>query len=92
MRKHHSDTFIAPVKGRPNGTRGNHCLVKTKQYARKHIYARKLTIAVEECLTCQAVTNTRQQELFKMMELPNGPWEYLRANCLDHPRARNTYW
>ena len=50
-------------------------LVTTNQYARGRIWFpgidRKLTIAVEECLPCQAVTNTRQQKPFKMAELTN---------------------
>ena len=41
-------------------------------------YAFKLTLAVEECLPCQAVTNKRQQEPLKMWELPNGPWEHFQ--------------
>ena len=57
--------------------------MKIKQYAREHIWfpgiERKLTMAVEEGLPCQAVINTRHQEPFKMKELPNGPQEHLQA-------------
>ena len=63
---------------------GHQGLVKTMQHVRKRIWFpgidRKLTIAVEECLPCQAITNTRQQKSFKMVELPNGPCERLRAD------------
>ena len=59
--------------------------MKTKQCARECIWFpeidRKLTIAVKEYLPCKAVTtNTRQQEPFRMTELPNGPWKHLRAD------------
>lgn len=37
-------------------------------------------MAVEECLRCQVVSNTRQQELFGMTELPNEPWGHLWAD------------
>lgn len=54
---------------------GHQGLEKTKQYARGHIWLldidRKLTIAVGGRLPYQAVTNARQQNPFKMGELPN---------------------
>ena len=72
-------------KAVPMAHKGHQGLLKAKQYAREHNWFpgidRKLTITVEECLTCQAVTSTRQQEPFKMTGLPNGPWERLRADA-----------
>ena len=40
-------------------------------------------MAVEEGLPCHAVINPRQQEPFKMKELPNGPQEHLQAKLFE---------
>ena len=75
---------------------GHQQLVMIKLCAREQIWFlgidRKLTMAVEEYLLCQVVINTRQQEPFKMKELPNGPQKHLQADFLDCSQARNTYW
>ena len=63
---------------------GHQGLVKTKQYARSRIWFpgmdKNITAAVEECLQCQAATNTTQAEPLKMTQLPDGPWEHVRAD------------
>ena len=63
---------------------GHQGLVKTKQYARAHMWFPRmdtqLTKMVTECHPCQAATNTKQQEPLKMTTLPEAPWTNLRAD------------
>ena len=92
------NTVLIPSSLQPKAiwlaNEGHWELVKTMQYARECIWFlgiyRKLPIAVEEFLPCQAVFNTRQQEPFKMAELLNGPWEHLQAD-LSWPLPSKDY-
>ena len=63
---------------------GHQGLVKTKQYLRDKLWFPGINDhvnnAIEACIPCQAATNTSQAEPQKMTDLPDGPWEHVRAD------------